>query len=148
MSCQRVIESPTCLRPSSPVSLCGVISCNRSQFCSARVLCWLDSGTSRTPAWFEPIVPGILGMPRLWSQWPPRDNPRPWHHDPKFRPEASILTAMMLVVLYWANLNMWVNDIPIGGSRLSTNGHIIRGLDQALMIWLALWIGDWLPSKR
>lgn len=102
------------------------------------------------PAWFEPIVPGILGMPRLWvySSGLLEIILGLGIMTPKFRPEASILTAMMLVVLYWANLNMWVNDIPIGGSRLSTNGHIIRGLIQALMIWLALWIGDWLPSKR
>ena len=102
------------------------------------------------PAWFEPIVPGILGMPRLWvySSGLFEIILGLGIMTPKFRPEASILTAMMLVVLYWANLNMWVNDIPIGGSRLSTNGHIIRGLIQALMIWLALWIGDWLPSKR
>ena len=101
------------------------------------------------PAWFEPIVPGILGMPRLWvySSGLFEIILGLGIMTPKFRPEASILTAMMLVVLYWANLNMWVNDIPIGGSRLSTNGHIIRGLIQALMIWLALWIGDWLPSK-
>lgn len=101
------------------------------------------------PAWFEPIVPGILGMPRLWvySSGLLEIILGLGIMTPKFRPEASILTAMMLVVLYWANLNMWVNDIPIGGSRLSTNGHIIRGLIQALMIWLALWIGDWLPSK-
>ena len=102
------------------------------------------------PAWFEPIVPGILGMPRLWvySSGLLEIILGLGIMTPKFRPGASILTAMMLVVLYWANLNMWVNDIPIGGSRLSTNGHIIRGLIQALMIWLALWIGDWLPSKR
>ena len=102
------------------------------------------------PAWFEPIVPGILGMPRLWvySSGLLEIILGLGIMTPKFRSEASILTAMMLVVLYWANLNMWVNDIPIGGSRLSTNGHIIRGLIQALMIWLALWIGDWLPSKR
>ena len=102
------------------------------------------------PAWFEPIVPGILGMPRLWvySSGLLEIILGLGIMTPKFRPEASILMAMMLVVLYWANLNMWVNDIPIGGSRLSTNGHIIRGLIQALMIWLALWIGDWLPSKR
>ncbi|MGB0472098.1 MAG: DoxX family protein [Candidatus Thalassarchaeaceae archaeon] len=101
------------------------------------------------PAWFEPIVPRILGVPRLWVYFSGLLEIilGLGIMTPKFRPEASILTAMMLVVLYWANLNMWVNDIPIGGSRLSTNGHIIRGLIQALMIWLALWIGDWLPSK-
>ena len=60
------------------------------------------------PAWFEPIVPKELGNPRFWV-----------HLSglfeiilgigiilPYYRPEASILIAIMLVVLYWANLNM------------------------------------------
>jgi len=51
----------------------------------------------------------------------------------------------MLVVLYWANLNMWINDIPIGGTRLSTKGHLIRGIIQMALIAVALWIGEWYP---
>lgn len=53
--------------------------------------------------------------------------------------------AAMLVVLYWANLNMWINDIPIGGTRLSTKGHLIRGIIQMALIAVALWIGEWYP---
>ena len=102
------------------------------------------------PAWFEPIVPKELGNPRFWVYLS-------GIFEiilgigmilPYFRPVASILIAMMLVVLYWANLNMWINDIPIGGSTLSTKGHILRALAQVFLIWMALWIGDWLPSKE
>ena len=92
------------------------------------------------PAWFEPIVPKELGNPRFWVYLS-------GIFEiilgigmilPYFRPEASILIAMMLVVLYWANLNMWVNDIPIGGSTLTTKGHILRALAQVFLIWMAL----------
>lgn len=56
--------------------------------------------------------------------------------------------AAMLVVLYWANLNMWINDIPIGGTRLSTKGHLIRGIIQMALIAVALWIGEWYPFGK
>ena len=102
------------------------------------------------PAWFEPIVPKELGNPRFWVYLSGLFEIILGIGImlPYYRPEASILIAMMLVVLYWANLNMWVNDIPIGGSTLSTNGHILRALAQVFLIWMALWIGDWLPSKQ
>ena len=102
------------------------------------------------PAWFEPIVPKELGNPRFWVYLSGLFEIILGIGVilPHYRPEASILIAMMLVVLYWANLNMWVNDIPIGGSTLSTNGHILRALAQAFLICMALWIGDWLPSKQ
>ena len=102
------------------------------------------------PAWFEPIVPKELGNPRFWVYLSGLFEIILGIGIvlPYYRPEASILIAMMLVVLYWANLNMWVNDIPIGGSTLSTNGHILRALAQAFLICMALWIGDWLPSKQ
>ena len=102
------------------------------------------------PAWFEPIVPKELGNPRFWVYLSGLFEIILGFGIilPYYRPEASILIAMMLVVLYWANLNMWVNDIPIGGSTLSTNGHILRALAQAFLICMALWIGDWLPSKQ
>ena len=102
------------------------------------------------PAWFEPIVPKELGNPRFWVYLSGLFEIILGIGIilPYYRPEASILIAMMLVVLYWANLNMRVNDIPIGGSTLSTNGHILRALAQAFLICMALWIGDWLPSKQ
>ena len=64
---------------------------------------------------------------------------------PWFRREATLGIAAMLVVLYWANLNMWINDIPIGGTRLSTKGHLVRGAIQMALIAAALWIGEWYP---
>ena len=113
-------------------------------------IAWVGVQHFRDPAWFEPIVPGILGNARFWVLASGAFEillglgvALPW-----FRREAAFGITLMLLVLYWANLNMWVNDIPIGGSTLSTNGHILRALAQAFLICMALWIGDWLPSKQ
>jgi uncharacterized membrane protein len=54
----------------------------------------------------------------------------------------------MLVVLYWANLNMWINDIPIGGVKLNFSEHIIRGIIQILLILLSLYIGRLPPFAK
>ena len=54
----------------------------------------------------------------------------------------------MLVVLYWANLNMWVNGIPLNGVRYGTGWHIGRLAAQLLLIVLLAWIADLLPKRR
>jgi hypothetical protein len=43
---------------------------------------------------------------------------------------------------------MWVNDITIGETDLSTTGHLIRAGVQVLLIAAALWIAGHLPRKR
>ena len=94
------------------------------------------------PAWFEPIVPKELGNPRFWVYLSGLFEIILGIGIilPYFRPEASILIAMMLVILYWANLNMWVNDIPLGGVTYGQNFHIIRLTIQILMIITTLLI--------
>ena len=36
----------------------------------------------------------------------------------------------MLLVLYSANLNMWLNDIPFNGHVMRTGEHVVRALMQ------------------
>ena len=75
----------------------------------------------RDPEWFEPIVPSVLGNPKFWV-----------YLSGVFeiifgimilieplRKYGSLGISLMLIVLYWANLNMWINDIPIGGVKLN-----------------------------
>ena len=40
----------------------------------------------------------------------------------------------MLVVLYWANLNMWYNDIPLNGKTYDDIWHVVRLVDQVVLI--------------
>lgn len=102
------------------------------------------------PIWFEPIVPSILGSPRFWVY-------ASGVFEigfgiaiiiPKARKWGGLSLAIFLVMLYWANLNMWINDIAIGGNRLSTLGHIARGFAQLLMIGVALWVGGWIGATK
>ena len=99
--------------------------------------------------WFEPIVPDALGSPTLWVLLTgvleivlgigiviPRT-----------RKYAAILLVAFLVAVYWANLNMWVNDIPLDDQTFANFWHILRLVAQLMMIYIALWIGGWLPSR-
>ena len=104
----------------------------------------------RDPEWFEPIVPSVLGNPKFWV-----------YLSGVFeiifgimilieplRKYGSLGVSLMLIVLYWANLNMWINDIPIGGVKLNFFEHIMRGIIQILLILLSLYIGRWPPFAK
>ena len=96
------------------------------------------------PSWFEPIVPKILGNPKFWVFLSgffeillgliliPRYT----------RTVASIFFIFFLVLVYWANVYMWIYDIPIGGELLSNTEHVFRGLIQILLILIVIWIGQ------
>ena len=94
------------------------------------------------PSIFVPIVPEIIGFPEFWVylsgifeialglglffQ--------------KTRYFSSLLIIAMLLVLYTANINMWVNDIEFNGVKMTTNGHLFRASIQMLLIYIAYWI--------
>ena len=99
--------------------------------------------------WFVPIVPDILpGSPKFWvyltgilelvcgSGFFIR----------KSRKIAGRTTSILLIVLYWANINMWINDIPMNGIILSNTGHVLRALAQIGMIIVAAYIGKCIPK--
>ena len=93
-------------------------------------------------AWFEPIVPAVLGDPTIWVLITgvieiaigigliiPQTR---WY--------AGLTSAVFLVAVYWANLNMWVNDLPIGGQSYANIWHILRFAAQIGMIILSILI--------
>ncbi len=108
---------------------------------------WIGIQHFRDPEWFEPIVPSILGNPKFWvySSGIFEIILGMGVMIPNTQKISALSMAIMLVLLYWANLNMWINDIPIGGSKLSQTGHLIRGLIQFILIIVFLWIGKWFP---
>ena len=104
----------------------------------------------RDPEWFEPIVPSVLGNPKFWV-----------YLSGLFeiifglmilieplRKYGSLGVSLMLIVLYWANLNMWINDVPLQGQTFATIWHILRLIGQILMIAVALWVGEWIPKRH
>ncbi|MEC9332626.1 MAG: hypothetical protein VYA07_01085 [Candidatus Thermoplasmatota archaeon] len=57
---------------------------------------------------------------------------------PETREIAARLMLLFLIAVYPANLYMWTNDVPFNGTRLSTNGHLLRLGIQFLLIIAAL----------
>tara|TARA_Y100001970_G_scaffold281076_1_gene391117 strand:- start:437 stop:847 length:411 start_codon:yes stop_codon:yes gene_type:complete len=111
---------------------------------------WIGIQHFRDPEWFEPIVPSVLGNPTFWVYLSGIFEivlglgvVLPW-----YRNESALGISLMLVVLYWANLNMWLNDIPLNGKTYATHWHVVRGIGQVALITLALWIGGWWPFSE
>ena len=104
---------------------------------------WIGLLHFRNPEPFEAIVPAYLGWPRFWNfasgameiafglglALPPT---RRW--------SARVLVLLVLAMSL-ANLNMWVNDLPFNGTRLSTRGHVIRWIIQAALLLVLATLG-------
>jgi uncharacterized membrane protein len=57
--------------------------------------------------------------------------------------------ALFLLAVYPANFYMWVNDVPFNGTKLTTNGHLVRFFVQFLLIVAALgFSGDLQKIRR
>ena len=113
-------------------------------------IAWVGIQHFRDPAWFEPIVPELLGNARFWVYASGFFEvllglgvALPW-----FRKEAALGLTILLVVLYWANLNMWINDVPLNGRVYETHWHVLRGFGQLLLLLISLWLGGWQTSQR
>lgn len=99
------------------------------------------------PSLFEPIVPEVLGFPRFWvyASGVVEIALGCGLIAPVTRARAGWAMAGFLVVLYWANLNMWINDIPLNGTTFSSAAHAVRGMAQLAMIGLAVMIARGKP---
>ena len=98
---------------------------------------------------FTPIVPAILGFPEFWVYLSGLVEVILGLGliAPLSRRRAAFSTAVFLVLVYWANLNMWIHDITVGETNFTTTGHVFRAIIQVGMIWLSLWIAKW-PLKK
>ena len=98
--------------------------------------------------WFEPIVPPILGFSRFWV-----------HLSgvieivlgvgliiPASQKPSAAATALFLVLVYPANLNMWINGIPLNGNKFPAWAHILRMFAQFGMIAIAAYLAEWIPA--
>ncbi len=113
---------------------------------------WIGSLHFRNPEPFEAIVPAYLGWPRFWNYASGGMEivlglglTVPWSR----RRSAQILLLLVLAMSL-ANLNMWVNDLPFNGTRLSTRGHLVRWTIQIALLLVLAGLGrPWLahPSR-
>lgn len=101
-------------------------------------------------SWFEPIVPPFLGSATFWvlASGVIEIIVGLGLIIPKTREISGFASAILLIVLYPANLYMWIGDIELGdGASLSPTGHVIRLLFQIGGIMLSLWIAGWSRDK-
>ena len=99
-------------------------------FCRIGLLHWTN------PEPFEAIVPAYLGAPSFW-------NLLSGSFEilfgaglviPRTRKRSAKLLFFLVIAMSLANLNMWVNDLPFNGTRLSTQGHVIRWCVQIVLL--------------
>ena len=98
------------------------------------------------PKWFTAIVPDILpGSDVFWViiSGIPEVLCGIGLIVPKTRIMAARATVVLLIILYWANLNMWIYDIELDGNSFPLWAHILRGLAQVAMVLIAAYIGEW-----
>ena len=105
------------------------------------------------PEWFTAIVPEILpGSDVFWViiSGIPEVLCGIGLIVPKTRILAARATVVLLIILYWANLNMWINDIELDGNSFPLWAHILRGLAQVVMVLIAAYLGKWIlnPSTE
>ena len=105
---------------------------------------WIGIQHFRNPQGFEAIVPAYLGWPRFWNftsggleillglglLFPPT---RRW---------SARFLILLVLAMSLANLNMWMNDLPFNGTRLSTRGHVLRWVIQAVLLALLGFLGS------
>ena len=102
------------------------------------------------PIWFEPIVPEVLGWPRFWvlASGIAEIIVGILLIKPKTQRIGGLVCATLLVILYWANLNMWVNNIAIGGRTYEHHWHILRLVAQSALIGVSLFIWRGTASRN
>jgi len=101
------------------------------------------------PEPFNSIVPSYLGWPEFWN----------YSSGlleiilgvgiiiSKTRKNAARLLVVLVLLVSLANINMWMNDLPFNGTRMSQTGHLIRALIQCVLIAILLWLGETIGSK-
>ena len=102
------------------------------------------------PVWYEPIVPSLLGDANFWvlASGVFEILFGLLFIIPATRAWASVGGAWMLVLLYWANFNMWYNDIPFDGKTYDDIWwHVVRLVIQIVLIIGITWIGEVTPFK-
>ncbi|RPG07536.1 MAG: hypothetical protein CBB84_004555 [Phycisphaera sp. TMED24] len=113
-------------------------------FCRIGLLHWTN------PEPFEAIVPAYLGAPSFW-------NLLSGSFEmlfgvglviPGTRKRSAMFLFFLVIAMSLANLNMWINDLPFNGTRLSTQGHVIRWCVQIVLLLTLARIAQIQPFRR
>ena len=89
------------------------------------------------PQFYDGIVPEFIPYPRLVHQFTGvLEIVIPLFLLTRFRKEAALLMIIFLVLIYGANLYVWVNNLPYGRSYFSNQQHFFRFLLQVIYIYI------------
>jgi len=89
------------------------------------------------PQFYDAIVPDFIPFPRLVHQITGViEIILPLFLLTRFRKEAALLMIIFLVLLYVANLFVWINNLPYGRTYFTNQQHFFRFLLQVLYIYI------------
>ena len=89
------------------------------------------------PQFYDTIVPSFIPFPRVVHQFTGvLEIIIPLLLLTKYRKEAALAMIVLLVLLYGANLYVWINNLPYGRNYWSNQQHFIRFLLQVLYIYI------------
>ncbi len=103
------------------------------------VVFFISAGVNHflNPQFYDAIVPDFIPFPRLVHQITGViEIVLPLLLLTRFRKEAALLMIIFLVILYGANLYIWVNNLPYGRTYFTNQQHFFRFLLQVLYIYI------------
>ena len=104
------------------------------------VLFFVGAGLNHflNPQFYDAIVPSFITYPRFVHQFTGiLEILIPILFLTKYRKEAAIMMIILLVILYGANLYVWINNLPYGRNYWSNQQHFFRFLLQLFYIGIA-----------
>ena len=112
-------------------------------------LIWIGIDHFLNTDWYVPIVPSLLGVPEFWVLFSgiAEITVGLGLLHPRTRTYASLSGVWLMVFLYFANANMWINNIPLDGINYANPWHFLRLVIQIALILLLCWIGEITPFK-
>ena len=103
------------------------------------VVFFISAGVNHflNPQFYDAIVPDFIPFPRLVHQITGViEIILPLFLLTRFRKESALLMIIFLVILYGANLYVWINNLPYGRTYFTNQQHFFRFLLQVLYIYI------------
>ena len=103
------------------------------------VVFFISAGVNHflNPQFYDAIVPDFIPFPRLVHQITGViEIFLPLFLLTRFRKEAALLMIIFLVILYGANLYVWIYNLPYGRTYFTNQQHFFRFLLQVLYIYI------------
>ena len=103
------------------------------------ILFFIGAGINHflNPQFYDALVPSLIPFPRAVHQFTGiLEIIIPLLLLTKYRKEAALAMIVLLILLYGANLYVWINNLPYGRNYWSNQQHFVRFLLQVLYIYI------------